>query len=147
MFAIIRTGGKQYRVSPKQVLKIEKLPDTEGKAIFFKEVLLVSDGKRVDIGMPFVEGARVEGKIRAHGKAKKVIVFRYKSKTRYRKKKGHRQPYTEVEITKITTTKVAKESKAAKVSRVAKATKEAKAAKSEKPKAKLKAQKPAQTAK
>lgn len=126
MFAIIRTGGKQYRVSPKQVLKIEKLLDKEGKAIFFKEVLLVSDGKQVDIGMPFVKGARVEGKIRAHGKAKKVIVFRYKSKTRYRKKKGHRQPYTEVEITKITTTKAAKESKVSKEPSARRAAKEPK---------------------
>ena len=95
-------GGKQYLVLPGQKLKIEKLDAKEGGKIVFDEVLLVSDDKKVEIGAPLVKGAKVEAKVLRQGRAKKIIVFRYHSKTRYRKKKGHRQPFTEVEITKIT---------------------------------------------
>ncbi|MBI3088980.1 MAG: 50S ribosomal protein L21 [Candidatus Colwellbacteria bacterium] len=100
MFAVIKTGGKQYRVSPGTKLKVEKLTP-EGENFVFDKVLLVSDGKGIKIGKPYLDGARVEAKVLKQGRAKKVIVFRYKSKTRQRKKKGHRQPYTEIEITKI----------------------------------------------
>ena len=101
MLAVIKTGGKQYIVSPGQKIKIEKLDKEEGSEITFDEVLVLEKGKKVEIGTPFIEGAKVIGKVLSQGKAKKVIVFKYKSKKRYKRKKGHRQPFTEVEITKI----------------------------------------------
>lgn len=101
MFAVIETGGKQYKVSPGAKIRVEKLNAEEGKSLTFDKVLLVNDEKGVKIGTPYVEGARVEGTVLAQERAGKVIVFRYHPKTRYRKKKGHRQPFTEVEITKI----------------------------------------------
>lgn len=101
MLAIIKTGGKQYLVSPGQKIKIEKIDEKEDKEIIFKEVLLLEKGRKIEIGAPLVKGAKVIGKIIKQGKGKKVIVFKYKSKTRYKKKKGHRQFFTEVEITKI----------------------------------------------
>lgn len=102
MFAIIRTGGKQYLVSPGQKLKIEKLPGKEGENFAFNEVLLVSDGERVSVGMPTVSGATVAAKLVSQGKHKKQVVFKMKPKKRYRVKRGHRQPFTEIEITGIT---------------------------------------------
>jgi len=99
--AVIRTGGKQYLVSPGQKIKIEKVDVKEGKEITFKEVLLLEKQKKLEIGTPLVKGAKVIGKVVSQGKGKKIIVFKYKSKTRYKVKKGHRQPFTEVEITKI----------------------------------------------
>jgi len=101
MFAVIKTGGKQYIVEPGTKLKIEKVDDKEGKEITFKEVLLLEKNKKLEIGTPFVKGAKVIGKVLKQDKEKKVIVFKYKPKKRYRKKTGHRQPFTEVEITKI----------------------------------------------
>ena len=101
MFAVIKTGGKQYRVAPGQRIHIEKLDAAEGAAVRFDEVLLVADGDRTDIGMPTVQGASVEAKVLTQGRDRKKIVFKYHRKTRYRKKKGHRQPYTEVEVTNI----------------------------------------------
>ena len=102
MFAVIKTGGKQYRVSPGQKLKIEKLDAEESGAVKFEEVLLVADGEKVEIGQPFIKGVEVEARVLKQGRDKKKIVFKYHRKTRYHKKKGHRQPFTEVEITKIT---------------------------------------------
>ena len=101
MLAVIKTGGKQYLVSPGQKIKIEKLDAKEGKEIAFKEVLLLEKGKKMEIGSPLVKEAKVIGKITRHGKSKKVIVFKYKPKTRYKLKKGHRQPFSEIEILKI----------------------------------------------
>lgn len=101
MFAIIETGGKQYKVTPGQKLKIEKLESKAGDSLAFDKVLLVADGENVKIGAPYVDGAKVEGKVVKQGHNKTVIVFKYHSKTRYRKKKGHRQLFTEVEITGI----------------------------------------------
>lgn len=101
MMAIIKTGGKQYLVSPGDKIKIEKIDVKEGKEITFKEVLLLEKQRKLEIGTPFVKGAKVIGKVLKHGKGKKIIVFKYKSKTRYKVKKGHRQLFTEVEITKI----------------------------------------------
>lgn len=101
MLAVIKTGGKQYLVSPGQKIKIEKIDEKEGSETIFNEVLLLEKGKKLEIGTPLVEGAKVIGKVIRHGKAKKVIVFKYKPKTRYKKKKGHRQSFTEVEIVKI----------------------------------------------
>jgi large subunit ribosomal protein L21 len=103
MLAVIKTGGKQYLVSPGQKIKIEKLDKKEGSEIAFKEVLLLEKGKKIEIGSPLVKGAKVVGKIISQKKNKKIMILRYKSKTRYRKKKGHRQPFTEVKITKIET--------------------------------------------
>jgi len=99
--AVIKTGGKQYIVFPGQKIKIEKIEGEEGKEVIFNEVLLLEKENNIVIGNPLVEGAKVIGKILKQGKSKKVIVFRYKSKTRRKKKKGHRQPYTEIEVVKI----------------------------------------------
>jgi large subunit ribosomal protein L21 len=100
MLAIIKTGGKQYLVSPGDKIKIEKINE-KSQEIVFDEVLLLQKGNKLEIGTPFVKGAKVVGKVLRQGKGKKVIVFKYKPKTRYRVKKGHRQQFTEVEILKI----------------------------------------------
>ncbi len=101
MFSIIKTGGKQYLVSPGDKIKIEKIDKPEGKEITFSQVLLVMKGKTIRIGTPLVKSAKVKARVLKQDKAKKVIVFKYKAKKRYQKKMGHRQPYTEVEILKI----------------------------------------------
>lgn len=101
MFAVIETGGKQYRVQPGDKVKIEKLEGNAGDAVTFKSVLLTVDGETMNLGTPTVAGATVSGKIIEQARHDKVIVFKYKSKTRRRKKNTHRQPYTEVEITSI----------------------------------------------
>ena len=103
MLAVIKTGGKQYLVSPGQKIKIEKLEAKEEKEITFSEVLLLEKGKQLQIGTPLIKGAKVIGKVLKQGKGKKIIVFKYKAKTRYKVKRGHRQPFTEVEILKIIT--------------------------------------------
>ncbi len=101
MIAVIETGGKQYLVSPKKKIRIEKIEAEENKSVDFDKVLLVVDGENVKLGKPYVEGAKVSAKVLKQGKLKKVIVFKYHAKKRYHKKKGHRQPYTEVEIVSI----------------------------------------------
>jgi len=101
MLAVIKTGGKQYIVSPGDKIKIEKIDKEEGKEITFKEVLLLEKSKKLEIGEPLVKKAKVIGKILKQGKAKKVIVFKYRASKRYKVKKGHRQRFTEVEILKI----------------------------------------------
>ena len=100
-FAIIETGGKQYKVVPGAALTIERLPEAKGSAVKFEKVLLVSDGDKVEVGAPYVKGAHVEGKVIDEGRGERKIVFRYHAKTRYRKLKTHRQRFTQVEITKI----------------------------------------------
>jgi len=99
--AIIKTGGKQYIVSPGKKIKIEKLNIEEGGDVVFDEVLLFQEGDNVKIGTPLVDGIKVKGKVLVQDKNDKVIVFKYKPKKRYNVKKGHRQPYTEVEIIEI----------------------------------------------
>jgi len=101
MLAVIKTGGKQYKVSPKQKIKIEKIKTPQGKEVIFDNVLLVEKNKKVEIGNPLVMGAKVIGKVLNQGKGNKIIVFKYKPKKRYKIKRGHRQPYTEVEIMDI----------------------------------------------
>jgi large subunit ribosomal protein L21 len=101
MLAVIKTGGKQYRVSPKDKLKIEKIVVEEGAEVVFDNVLLVNNEKDLVIGDPLVKGATVTAKVLKHAKADKVMTFKYKSKKRYKVKKGHRQLYTEVEIIDI----------------------------------------------
>ncbi|MBI2674636.1 MAG: 50S ribosomal protein L21 [Candidatus Yanofskybacteria bacterium] len=100
-FAVIKTGGKQYKVAEGDVLNVEWLKTKdESREVVFEEVLLVAGGE-VKVGKPIVSGAKVTAKVLEEGKGKKKMVFRYKSKTRQHKKKGHRQPYTKVQITKI----------------------------------------------
>lgn len=101
MYAIIVTGGKQYKVSEGDMLFIEKLEAEEGSAVTFDQVLLAGEGESVKVGAPTVNGATVEAKVLKNGKAKKIYVFKMKRKKNERKKKGHRQPFTKVEITKI----------------------------------------------
>ena len=114
MFAVIKTGGKQYKIQEGDILSVEKIPSDKRSAssklqqgeqaasdkVIFEEVLLVVNGE-IKVGRPFVSGARVEAKVLEDGKGEKKMVFRYKNKTRRRKKKGHRQPYTKIQITKI----------------------------------------------
>ena len=102
MYAIIESCGKQYKVAEGDVVFFEKLDAEEGKKVTFDKVVLVSDEK-VQVGNPYVKGVKVEGKVVAHGKGKKIIVFKMKAKKNYRRKQGHRQPYTKVEITTIKT--------------------------------------------
>ena len=138
MYAIIESCGKQYKVTEGDVVFFEKLDAEEGKKVTFENVILVSeeDGK-VQIGNPYVKGIKVEGKVVSHGKAKKIIVFKYKAKKNYRRKQGHRQPYTKVEITGIKTSAAKKTAetendekavKTEKVTKTAKTTKTTKAA-------------------
>ena len=101
MYAIIKTGGKQYRVSEGDVLSVEKLPVAEGEEVVFDQVLTVVADGDVKIGKPVLEGAKVTAKVVEHGKGEKILVFKYKAKSNYRKRQGHRQPYTKVEISKI----------------------------------------------
>jgi len=99
-FSVIETGGKQYKVVAGQKLKVEKLAVENGNIVFDK-VLLNVDGENVSIGTPYINGAKVEARVVRQARDKKKIVFRYHSKVRYRKKKGHRQHFTEVEISSI----------------------------------------------
>ncbi len=98
MFAVIETGGKQYLVGDNQKLRIEKLPSKEGESVMFDKVLLIVDGESVKVGKPYLSGVSVEAEIALQGRAKKIKMMRYHSKTRRRRRKGHRQPFTEVAI-------------------------------------------------
>lgn len=100
-FAVIETGGKQYQVREGEKVRVEKLPKSKGEGLLFEKVLLRADGERIEVGKPYVSGASVQAKVLEQGRDDKKIVYRFHSKTRYRKKKGHRQSYTEVEILKI----------------------------------------------
>jgi len=102
MFAIIETGGKQYRVAAGDSLKVEKLPKAgEDGLITFDKVLLIADGENVKIGTPYLEGSTVTAKFEQDGRAKKIVVVKYKAKVRHHKKAGHRQPFTQVKVAKI----------------------------------------------
>ena len=101
MYAIIKTGGTQYKVAEVDVITVEKLAAGEGEAVVFDQVLTVVNDADVKIGTPVVEGAKVTGKVEAQGKDKKILVFKYKAKSNYRKRQGHRQPFTKVVIEKI----------------------------------------------
>ena len=101
MYAVIQTGGKQYRVQQGDVIYVEKIDAQADETVTFEKVLLVGEGESVKVGTPAVEGAKVEGKVLGQVKGQKIIVYKYKAKKNERKKQGHRQPYTKVEITAI----------------------------------------------
>lgn len=101
MYAIIETGGKQYKVAEGDVIQVEKLNVEAGSEYTFNDVLVVSNGDKVSVGAPTVKGASVKASVIGNGKAKKVIVYKYKPKKGFHKKNGHRQPFTELKIEKI----------------------------------------------
>lgn len=104
MYAIFETGGKQYKASKGDTVYIEKLDLEPGKTVSF-DAFVVSDGDKVQIGTPIVKGVKVRAKVLEHGKEKKVVIFKYKPKRNYRKKQGHRQPFTKITITGISAAK------------------------------------------
>jgi large subunit ribosomal protein L21 len=101
MIAIIESGSKQYLVKPNDKIQVEKLEGNVGDTIKLTNVLMTADGDKVNVGSPLVSGAAIEAKILKQARSKKVLVFKYKAKSKYRRKQGHRQNYTELEITKI----------------------------------------------
>ena len=111
MYAIIEACGRQYKVEEGTTVFFEKLGEEEGKKVSFDKVILVSNDNKVEVGNPYVKGAKVEGKVVANGRGKKVLVFKYKAKKNERKTRGHRQDYTKVEITSIKLASKATETK------------------------------------
>jgi len=101
MQAVFKTGGKQYRVSPGDEIKIEKLPGEVGEKVVFDKVLLTSDGETVNIGKPFLDSSKITGRILGQGRDRKIIVFKFKKRKDYKKKQGHRQSFTLVKIENI----------------------------------------------
>jgi large subunit ribosomal protein L21 len=97
MFAVIETGGKQYHVQEGDILFVEKLNENVGDTLTFEKVLMVND----QVGEPYLKAAKVTAEIKSHGKGKKIVIFKYKAKKDYRKKQGHRQPFTKIEIKSI----------------------------------------------
>lgn len=101
MYAVIETGGKQYRVAEGDVLRVEKLAAGEGDSITFDRVLMVGDGAEAKLGSPLVEGGQVTADVEAHGRGDKVTIIKFRRRQKYRRKQGHRQDYTQVRITEI----------------------------------------------
>lgn len=101
MYAVVETGGKQYKVAAGQTIRVEKLEGDKGSAVVLDKVLLVSDEGKVQVGAPYVSGAQVQAKIIEQHRTRKVVVFRYKPKKNVRVKRGHRQPYTALQIEAI----------------------------------------------
>ena len=101
MYAVVETGGKQYRMAPGEMVRVEKVGEPGSEITFDQVLLLVRDDGSVTVGTPTVPGACVKGNVVLHGKAKKILVFKYKSKVNYRRRYGHRQPYAEVRISAI----------------------------------------------
>ncbi|MBI4653348.1 50S ribosomal protein L21 [Candidatus Kuenenbacteria bacterium] len=101
--SIIKTGGKQYKIKEGDILKVEKIKGENGDKIEFDKILLISDekGEDIKIGQPYLKGTKIKAEILEQGKGKKIVILKYKAKTRYRKKQGHRQLYTKVKIGKI----------------------------------------------
>jgi len=101
MYAVVATGGKQYKVEEGDILRVEQIAGDVGTDVAFDRILIFSDGENVKVGQPEVDGVTVHGQIVAQGKSKKVLVFKYKRRKRYRRKQGHRQPFTAVRIDRI----------------------------------------------
>lgn len=101
MYAVILTGGKQYRVEEGEVLRVEKLAAEEGASIDFDRVLMVGEGESVRVGTPVVEGARVSATVKSHGRGEKVHIIKFRRRKHYMRRQGHRQSYTEIEVTGI----------------------------------------------
>ncbi len=101
MFAIVETGSKQYRVAPGDVIQVEKLPVEEGAQVELNRVLCLAQDQDVRVGTPYLEGVKVKAQVLRHGKGRKIIVMKYKKRKNYRRKKGHRQLFTELKITEI----------------------------------------------
>jgi large subunit ribosomal protein L21 len=101
MYAVIQTGGKQYRVEPSALVRVEKLEAEVGTRIEFDQVLLLADGENVRVGTPFVPGAAVAAEIVEHFRDRKIVIFKYRRRKNYRRKAGHRQPYTALRVTEI----------------------------------------------
>ena len=101
MYAIVETGGKQYRVAEGDSCRVELLPEEVGAEITIERVLAVGKGEELEVGNPCVSGAYVKARVKGHGKGRKIIVYKYKAKKNYRRKQGHRQPYTELFIEKV----------------------------------------------
>ena len=101
MYAIMETGGKQYRVEPGNIIRVEKLPGSKDDEVLFDKVLFVSDKEKIELGHPFIKNVKVRGKILNQGRGKKVVVFKFKRRKRYHKKRGHRQYLTTVKIENI----------------------------------------------
>ncbi len=101
MYAIIETGGKQYHVEEGKTIRVEKLPAEKGEAVIFERVLLCKNGDEVQVGNPYLDNCNVEGKLLNNGRGRKITVYKYKPKKNYSRKKGHRQPYSDVMIEKI----------------------------------------------
>ena len=98
MYAVIKTGGKQYRVTEGETLKVEKLDVEEGAAVEFDQVLMIADGDQIQVGAPYVEGARVTATVKSQGRGPKVLIVKFRRRKHYRKTQGHRQSYTELKI-------------------------------------------------
>lgn len=114
MYAIVEICGKQYKVQEGDIIFVDRIENVEeGKEITFDKVLFISDGKKVTVGTDTIKGAKVKATVVGHGKNKKIIVFKYKAKKNYRRTQGHRQPYTKIQIEKITTTTRAKKTETA----------------------------------
>ena len=101
MYAVIKTGGKQYRVTEGQTLKVEKLGAEEGASVEFDQVLMIADGDRVQVGAPYVEGARVTATVKSQGRGPKIVIVKFRRRKHYRKTQGHRQSYTELRVSGI----------------------------------------------
>ncbi|RMG31171.1 MAG: 50S ribosomal protein L21 [Gammaproteobacteria bacterium] len=101
MYAVIQTGGKQYRVAPGDALRVEKLAGNEGDEIVFDKVLMIADGDRIEIGTPYVEGGSVVAKVKGHGRGKKIEIIKFRRRKHHMKRMGHRQDYTEIEIVAV----------------------------------------------
>jgi large subunit ribosomal protein L21 len=101
MYAVIASGGKQYRVAQGDVIRVERLDGETGAHVDFDKVLLVSDGERLAVGAPYVEGGKVSGTIKSQGRASKIEIIKFRRRKGYRRKQGHRQAYTEIQITDI----------------------------------------------
>ena len=101
MYAVIETGGKQYTVHEGDIIYVEKLVVESGDKVAFDKVLVIGEGADLKVGTPYVEGAKVEGDVVKNGRSKKILVFKYKAKKTYRRRQGHRQPYTKIQISSV----------------------------------------------